>query len=186
MVWTGVAGTPYYSNFYWVESGATAASNAWQATAAWADYQSGAVINELTLTVQSEIAQIDPVDGEITAFFTETEGTFIGQDLSEPLPFQVQMRTRLLTAGIVGGRRVTGSCFTAGVPESYNTTGVGPAEANRIAIESGFVDNLVDATGASLCVWSKPVDGGRAGSTHEVVGAATSPIWSQLRSRRAQ
>lgn len=89
---------------------------------------------------------------------------------------------RWLTAGYVGGRRVTGRTFC--VP--LNGGAFGADGLLQTATQTGllgYADTLISGAGTSLLIWHRPVSGA-GGSSHPVTSATVSRIPSWLRSRK--
>lgn len=179
VLWTGVAGTPWYSNFFWAGDSSALATAAASATNAWCNYMKGIVVNEITFEVEDEVVAINPVTGEMFDIFPVEGNIYTGTDTGEPLPFQVQALTTLGTAAIEGGRRIKGRCFLGGLSEGGNTTGIGPSAESATIIETGFETTLGGA-GAVHVVWSR-----KNGTNVPITSYNTSTVWSSLRTRRA-
>lgn len=184
VVWTGVAGTPWYSNFFWAGDDAAEAQAAQDQTIAWLAAIKGLVTTAVTGTAQPEVTRITESTGVMTDIYDVSASVSQGTNIGEPLPYQIQVLTKLSTEIIRNGRRVSGRCFVGGLCETNQTNGVGPDEVIREAVQECFTDVLLDGT-ANLVVWSRPVDGGPAGTTSLVTGAQTNAVWSSLRTRRA-
>lgn len=182
VVWTGVAGTPYYSTFYWAGAGPTAADNAQDATILWAQNWETICIDALSAQVESEVLEINELTGVQVALYDVPGSTTEMLNVGQPLPFQVQALTFLGTTDFKNGRRVRGRSFLPGLPEDIQTSGVGPTEVFRETIQ-GVYSGVLGGAAAVHVVWSRPVDGA-GGSIHPVSSYQTSPIWSTLRTRR--
>ncbi len=184
IVWTGVAGTPYYTTFHWAGDSPALAEAAQLATIDFLTTSVGVINPLIRGTIEPEVLNINPATGELIQVFTAAGSTSIGVGTGEPLPFQIQARTTLQTAGIRNGRRVNGSSYFPGLSEQANADGAGPVETIRESIQARYTDDLLGST-AVLVVWSRPSVSGGAGATNVVTGATTSSVWSQLRTRRA-
>lgn len=189
IVWTGVAGSPYYSTFYWNGDGGTLAQEAQDQTIAYAAAAAGFVRTGLTMTVESEVLEVNHVTGESVTLFNVAGSTSVGANTNQPLPFQVQALTTFGTAGFRRGRRIRGRSFLPGLTEEVNSTGVGPDELPREQIQSLYSEVLVDGL-AQLVVWSRPIppgvgEPGATGETTLVTSYQTNAVWSALRTRRA-
>lgn len=192
VIWTGVAGTPYYANFHWVGTTPSQALAAYTATEDFVQGAKGAATIPLSLTCEGAVAQINEANGELVGTATFSDITVAGTEAGQPLPYQVQALTKFLTDGFVAGRRVQGRSFFPGLAETFNSGGVGPIPEYRDIIENLYRTSLMEST-IPLVVWSKPFAGttgpnprpARAGTIHPVLDVSTSPVWSTLRSRRA-
>nr|CRY96783.1 hypothetical protein [uncultured prokaryote] len=189
VVWTGVAGTPYYSNFFFVGDGATSAEDAQDATIEWASQVKGIVTPSLSLQVESEVTEINAVTGEIVSAYDVAGSTSVGTATGEPLPFRTQVLTYFGTTAYRSGRRVRGRSFAGGICEPNNVDGVGPSEIVREAIQDVYVDTL-GSMAASHGVWSRPraatdTKPALPGEINSVTSYQTRPTWSSLRTRGA-
>lgn len=189
VVWTGVAGTPYYSNFFFVGDGPTVADEAQDATIFWASSIVGIIVPSLSLQVESEVTEINAETGEIVKAYDVAGSTSVGAGDGEPLPFRTQVLTFFGTVDYRNSRRIRGRSFVGGLCEPNNVDGVGPSELVREAIQDTYVLTL----GAGLAnhgVWSrpKPASGGNPAVPGEISGVTsyqTRATWSSLRSRGA-
>lgn len=181
VICTGVAGTPWYSNFYFAGDIPSLASQAVAKTNAYIDYIKGIVVPSITMQQDSVAVGMNPATGEIFEFFDAGGEPRVGQDTGQALPFQTQARTVFETTSVVGGRRLRGACFLGGLAESGSDSGVGPIAPFVDAIQGGYESTLGAGGGPVHLVWSK-----KYGVTAPVTGYRTSPVWSTLRTRRAQ
>lgn len=177
-VWTGVAGSPYYTTIRQIDSGPTTP----QAFAdAWEDFLvglQGVTDNGLVAVVENDVRQIDSTTGETTGVITISGATVAMTAAGDALPPQTQLLCRLLTPTFVGGRRIRGRIFIPGQLELFNSV-VGQPDAG---LRTGVEDNLEDfitAVSNDLVVYSR---------THHAFSAVNSvSVWNQwavLRSRR--
>lgn len=191
-VMVGVAGTPWYSNLYFMDDGGT--SVAPQAVAAVGTFwttMAAAISNNVTGTVQGEVARINEVDGQLTGVENVTPVAFAGGNTDDELPWQTQLLGRTFTAGFVNGRRVRGRIFIPGMVENNNAVGV-PVASLQTSLQNAL-NALIAEPNTILAVWARPFAGdpaavppkpARLGTKYAVVTASVSPIWSVLRSRR--
>lgn len=189
VVWTGVAGTPYYTNFFWNGSGPSIAEDAQDSTIAWVAEIVGLINPLFTLTCDSEVTEINPESGEIVTAYDVPGSASVGTNVGEPYPFRTQVLTYFGTTNYVGGRRVRGRSFLGGLNEVIGSSGSGPFESTREVIQGVYEEHL----GGSLAqhvVWSRPRPAtedapARAGAVSTVPSYQTRPTWSSLRSRGA-
>jgi hypothetical protein len=187
-IFTGVAGTPWYSNLYFADDGGTPIGSSavgwvgdmWTAAG-------GAISNNLAWTIEAEVAQIDESDGELTGLTVTAGETGGGSASDDELPWQTQALGTWATDAFVHGRRVRGRLFWPGMGESNNTAGV-PTSGLRAAL-AGYMNDLITDSAGTLVVWSRPFEGtednpARTGTYHLVTGASVSAKWSVLRTRR--
>lgn len=185
-VFTGVPGTPWYSNLYFDgdDTGTIAGVHAlvvdfWDAIAG---LQSGDVV----WTVESTVVTLNEEGGQVEAY-TEI-GAATGDGAGDPataLPWQTQALIRLNTDGVRAGRRVLGRIFVPGLLESQNESGV--LSGALVSALQGAIDGLVTGAAAnetSMVVWGRPATGLGLGDKYLVTAATINPGWSYLSSRR--
>lgn len=187
-VWTGVAGTPWYTNCYFSSPGGSTAPTASVAAmhAFWFAIK-GAIQPTVTWTVSGEVAQIENTTGELVGIINVPSLTNVGTSADEALPWQTQALVQLNTNDFVHSRRVRGRIFVPALGEANNTGGV-PSSGLRASLDTAAEALIADAN-CILEVWSRPWAGdesnpARAGSSHVVQSADVSTKWSVLRSRR--
>lgn len=176
VVWTGVAGSPAYSNFY--------AINGVQSPNAFA----GAVRNTLVAMassvvtpVQAEIEPdsplIDSTNGEILGSDTVSQAPVSMTNTSDMLPRSTQVLVRLLTGTYANGRQIRGRFYIPYVGANLNTDGkLDPLTASQV---NAFVFPLIAGSNGGWVVWSR--------STGGVASVGAVDTWSEfavLRSRR--
>jgi len=113
-VFTGVAGTPWYSNMYfaWV-SGQTQnhidiVEDFWTALI-------GQIHTDVTGTVEGQVPVIEDSTGAITAMETGTPKTINFTGANDMLPPATQMVLNLTTGQYLGGRQLRGKIFIPGL-----------------------------------------------------------------------
>lgn len=180
-VFTGVAGSPYWSNLYFdvVPDQAQAEIVSDLVVGLWDDLDTD-FLSALTATVQSEVASIDEATGNLLEVFPVTGGAVVGLGGTEGLPAATQGLVRFLTDEIAGGRRIRGRCFLPSQLEANSALGV-PSSAWRSAKDVRFNELIGEAeqAGSPLCVWSR-----KNGISANVTTASTWNQWAVLRSRR--
>lgn len=176
MVWTGVAGLPAYSNFYFL-NGAIEQQEAHNAVGSLMGSLQNFVRTGVTMTVEGSVPTIDSATGNILSEEELVTDTFNGADPTEPLPPAVQLLVRYRTQAFSNGRRVQGRTYLPCMTQTVNDSGkVG--EAQRTAI-SGYFSSFFTATANGLVVWAKTSGG--------VAPVSSISIWDQfavMRSRR--
>lgn len=176
VVWTGVAGAPFYSNFYAV-NGDVDAISFHTAVTALCNSLAGKIRRDLTGTVESDVPLIDSVTGEIQGIDSVAVSSIDCLDEQEPLPTATQVLVRLKTNAFIGGRRLQGRFFMPGITQYFNVDGV-PDVAAATAVETSFSAYLTTMEGFA-CVWSR--------KTGAVAPISDINVWNQfavLRSRR--
>jgi hypothetical protein len=177
-VWTGVAGAPYYSNHYF--EGAAGATDAAQAVsdvvAFWTALQNN-IDNNATGTVQSEVVEIDPATGDITASYATAGGVVTGTDAGDALPPQTQGLVRYQTGVYIGGRQVVGHTYVPSPPEALNSAVGLPVVTYNTRCNTAA--GILVASPAVFSVWSRA-----HGQRVTVIGGGGTAQWAVLRSRR--
>lgn len=178
-MFSGVAGTPWYSNMYftWVTGTEQDALDAVAAFWGAVDANMGLAVDWAT---EDDIAVIDDATGQITAIEVGSGGSGTGGAAQDLLPLQTQGLIHLLTGSFLNGRQVRGRCFVPGLTENANDGSGLMLAATQTSIQTA-IDALIAAssTPGPLRVFS------RKNLTSLVVESATVPTkWSVLRSRR--
>lgn len=170
---------------FWFLDGAAAQP----AVRAFADSWQEALPNDITLTVQDQGDRINEETGGLV-------GTWSGGVVAGYVGIGtgawaagVGIRIRWLTAGIVNGRRVSGTTFLVPIMfDGFRDNGV-PTVAVLDAYTDA-ADALIAATPGNMVVWSRPkIDPEtdevvRVGSKHAVTSAVVPVIPTSLRTRR--
>lgn len=176
-VWTGVAGSPYYTNLYFTEEGGTAQEARNGVNVVFANMLAS-IRNDLTFTIETDVPVIDEATGDITRVeVTTTPLTGTGTSSEDPLPPADQTLMRLRTGAYAGGREIRGRVFVPGAVQTASDGGV-PTVAHRNELNTRFAA-LVTLTSAQWVVWAK------TRGVYAVVSSATAwDQWAVLRSRR--
>lgn len=187
-IFTGVAGTPWYSNQYFNATGAgipiqpmvDAVNDFW--TALRASIQSA-----VTWQVQGEVALIEDTTGNLVGLENVTGLGNTGSAADDALPWQTQLLIRLNTSNFIHSRRLRGHIYVPALGEGNNTAGV-PSSALRAAADAA-AEALIADVEAPLVVYSRkfagtPNNPARVGSFASVDSAEVATKWSVLRSRR--
>lgn len=191
-IFTGVPGTPWYSNLYFLDDGGSPiASDAVE----WVDAFWSAIAPFMLSTISFAIEPLVPTYDETTGALTRQTGTSggggTGTDSTTALPWATQGLIRLRTAGLVNNRAVHGRIFVPGAPENQSENGV-PVVGYRnglLAAVAGLIDDSVN----TLAVWARPFAGdsgatppkpARPGSQYSVLTADVWDKWAVMRSRR--
>lgn len=191
VIWTGVAGAPAYSNFYFRN----------QATQTSADAVLGFLGQIATLVatdyeadVEGEAPIFDETDGSLIAVENVTGGSVGMGGAGNQLGRATQGLLQFFTEGIVSNRRVRGRTYIPG-PTVAQTSGNGqPSASYQTTLGTAYEDNLQDVlvrdTNAHV-IWSRPIPVGdpsgrapRSGSAHTVTAWSTWGEFGVQRSRR--
>lgn len=176
-VHTGVAGSPYYSAFYFSGTGAAQGAIAHERVHGFWTALGGVITTAMTTTTQGDVEEIDEATGQVIAVYPVTPSGRVGGATGDLLPFATQGLIQLRTGTFINGRELRGRIFIPGAVEGAQTTGQ-PAGAYRTTLQTA-ADGLVGTTGPQLLIYS------RTHRTSSTVKAATAwTQWAVLRSRR--
>lgn len=179
VLWTGVPGTPYYSNFYFGPVGAEYDTTiVHDAVGDAINLLRPVFVNLLTATVESEVLLIESTTGDaVGADAGAGNLSYTGQSTGDLLPLATQVLVRLGTGQFVNGRRVGGRVNVPGITEPSSTAGRPNADLLDAA-EAAFTP-MTTGLEAPWVVWSR-----KNGTIHPVVNVSTWGEFSVLRSRR--
>lgn len=176
-VFTGVAGTPWYSNLYYDDQDPGGPEGAVEATRAFWARITTLISDLVSWTVEGDVAAISPGTGQIENMFTVPSQAGSGSDAAQPLPWATQGLARLETGAYFGGRRIRGRVFIPGPTEDESAIGV-PAPSYGTLLNTAITE-LIGSTDASLVVYSR-----KNFIQTPVVAGGAAPYWAVLRSRR--
>lgn len=177
-VWSGVAGSPYYTtlNFAGTPDLAEAAVVHDRVADMWAEFDTW-IHSGNVWTVQPEVNFLDVATGEVTETFIVPEVSGNGADAADQLPRATQGLITWLTGTFVGGRQIKGRTFLPGPCETSNDAAGRPLAA--------YKDNVA-VIGTRLVVQPNPLV--VYSPTHltapAVSGYTVGAEWAVLRSRR--
>lgn len=179
-VTTGVAGTPWYNNTYFDETSGSAADaiakleGFWVRAAPW-------LKNELTVTIDPEVAVFDTIAGKVTGYQEQTSNPIVGTSTADLLPRASALLFEFLTSEVQNGRKVLGKMFISGLTTSYNVPASGtvlPVLATASAT-AWREEVLRTDVGPRQVIYSK-----RGGTAYPVRDVTTWGEWATMRSRR--
>lgn len=178
-VFTGVAGSPYYSNIYVTANPAdatpeiAAVDQFWTALAPHID-------NALSWTVEGIVANVDTATGQIVSFSSNTSQGGTGGAGGEILPLANQLLIRARTGVYVTGREVRGRINIPAIAELSSANGV-PTGELLTAAQDAVDDHLLGAGGlnGSWVVYSPTKN-----RAEMVTEASVASFFAILRSRR--
>lgn len=183
IVYTGLAGMPAVNNVYFEGSGPVLALGAAGLVSDFVNELTPFLSDDVTVDVSNIVVEINPASGETIEFHEGTGLTVQGEAVVDPLPVGTSAVFQFRTGGVVAGRRVQGRIYVPGMDEGVNGPG-GLMTASIPPILGPAASTTLGAGNPVHVVWSRPVEGGRAGSTHPVNVYAVSRVFSNLRSRR--
>jgi hypothetical protein len=177
-VFTGVAGSPAYSNFYFDDNGVTAGVYQTSVLGMW-DTIKTAIRSGVTVTMVNPIPIIEVASGQVVNVVSGDGGTTAGTDTGQELPPFTSGLVRMHTGVFASGREVRGRCYVPYPSENANDAGT-PGSGYISGLTAAFVtlqgDN--EANGA-MVVYS------RAHARAEYISSFdTWNQWGSLRSRR--
>nr|CRY97797.1 hypothetical protein [uncultured prokaryote] len=177
-VFTGVAGSPYYTNMYFDAADVAAAQDAHDLVLQFWDDIAGMRRSLLSGTVEGVVPVINPATGDITGSYGLVEkNVSAGGDSTDPLPPATQALLTLATGVYVGGRQLQGRTFLPGFGENANAA-PGVLRSEYVATINAAAYDLLN-TGPDWVVWSR-----KNGAFEPIQSALVSPKWSVLRSRK--
>src|SRR4029450_2169984 len=186
-VWSGWAGGPGFSNFYWTGD-ATAAQMSAQAGAVRTFFSAITLClpTPVSININSTSQVIDPITGDMSAEvpFTPTPASVAGaggSTFAAPVGACVIWRT----GAVVAGRALKGKTFLVPLASSAFDSD-GTLLGSRLAEIRAAATDLANFSGAGasvLGVWHRPAAGGGGGSVADVTVATVSDRAAILRSR---
>lgn len=178
-VFTGVGGTPAYSNFYF-DADATGAGDYLEPVADFWSAMKSHIFVSVAMTTQGEIAIIDSATGNIVGTDSNSDIITQGTATGDLLPTSSSGLLRLRTGVYTGSREVRGRCFVPYPVEGDNGPGGGISSAYGSAL-LGAANDLLGITGSNgaWVVWSK-----KNGSYEYVSSVSVWGLWAVMRSRR--
>lgn len=175
-VFTGVAGTPWYSNQYYALAGAS--SGAVRAATAdfWTDI-ANAYSADVDWTVEGPTSVINDTTGQLLRVDPGADLSGSGANAGNELPWMTQCLVNLRTDNYTAGRMIQGKMFLPGFVTGNVVDGVFDTVA--LSVIQNALDTWLAAVDGLLVVWSK---------THGTHGFVTNAVAqakpSVLRSRR--
>lgn len=178
-VFTGVEGSPYYSNIYF---GGSTSGEAAQAVIHVDSFWEAVGLNmctPLVWQVEGDVPNIDPVTGDIIELFTVAASSGAADSTAEAMPLAAQGLVRLRTGQYIGGRELRGRIYIPYLSVSAINDGVLDNTVRGVLLAAaGNLRTQAAGTGG-LVVWSR---------THgEWEFVQQTDVWTQiavLRSRR--
>lgn len=175
-VFTGVAGTPWYSNMYMQGNADTVSGAGGHVADFWSTIDLY-ILNDVTWTVESEVAIINDATGQVTEVADWAGATGVGESSDVPLPFATQGLINWNTGVFRNGRQVRGKTFVPGLVQSANAEGNLNA-AVRSLIAGAAAELITDRNG-TFAVYSP------TGATSVLISSANVPSkFAVMRSRR--
>lgn len=178
VIFTGVAGTPWYSNWYFDGTGddqpyADIVGQFWNTI-------KDIMFSGVSWAVQNTVTHLDVASGQPTGVGTVTGLSGTGTDPSDPLPYATQMLLTLNTGQYVNGRQVRGRINVPGITEPNTSGGLfSTAATGEVLAAANTVRTAVLEPDNFWLVYSKST-----GTVHPVTGNPAARKPAILRSRR--
>jgi hypothetical protein len=191
-LWTGIAGSPYYTNLYAI--GPLATNNGNDLATAWRVFLTSLtslLASPMVATIDPELLEFDETTGAVTGAGSTTQAPVPFSGLGDQLPHANQALVQWTTNGIVHNRRVRGRTFIPGCLEAQNGPTGDPSAVIGGPLQSA-IDALLVSMSGRMRIWSQPLSDdppsptnpNRPGSAWAVQSGKVSPKWAVLRSRR--
>lgn len=175
---TGWPGAPYFSTMYFGGNTSGEAPVAAAAVRAYWDGIKGFITSGGVIQVQSDVEQVDPATGFITAVYSTTS-VAVNSTGNAPLPKATQGLVRWRTGDFVSGKEIRGRTFIPALANDAQLVGV-PSTTFKTTLTTAGNTLLTSASAAgNLVVWSR-----KNGQASQV---SSFSVWDQfavLRSRR--
>lgn len=177
-VWTGVAGSPFYTTHRGLQAGTLGAQGM---ADAWEDFLTAinsVTDNNLVAVIQPDVRVIESTTGETQAVLSITGATVSMTSSADSLPKSTQFLCRWTTNVFTSGRQIRGRTFIPGQTETNNAIDGKPTGA-LVGQYQILGDAFISDCGGDFVIYSP---------THRTYAAvqACSPWteWAELRSRR--
>jgi hypothetical protein len=187
---TGPAGTPWLNALYFDVAAGTSVAAASAVDTFWGSARAD-IDSDVTLTRQSDVRQINEVNGQLEAIESVAPFSAAGQEVGETSPTVLQALIRWRTEVTFDGRLLQGRTFVPGLSESSLVNGV-LAPSHQTTFQNA-ANALIGTVTAALVIWRRPVFSDpptdpptivRNGAFAHVVNASVPNKFAVLRSRR--
>lgn len=176
VVWTGVPGTPWYSNLYTLNSAVTPAQ-AKARTQTLIEGLRAYVTSAVTARIEGDVSQIESTTGQTIGVTSTPFVDIVGQSSTNRLPAATQLVTQLLTGQFLNGRQVRGRFYLGGLTIG-STDSTGRPLATALTAIDGFWSTYVQANVTGAVVWSR--------STGQAVPISFVNTWEQFGQQRSR
>lgn len=146
-VMTGVAGTPWYLNWHFTMVTGTAQDAVDNVAAFWDDIK-GQINEDVTITVEGDIALIDDTNGDTVGAESASDSVVAATGTGDVLPPATQTLLFLNTGTFLNHRQVRGRVFVPGLIEAANAPDGTPAPA-FLAAQVSAAEDLMAASSTS-------------------------------------
>jgi len=177
-IFTGVVGTPWYSNLYFAGDGDDQAYTEIVGDF-WADC-AAQMYNQITWATEAAVTHMDTVTGQPTGVGSVTPRSGSGASGGQPLPYSTQLLITMSTGVYRNGREVKGKIFVPGL--TIGAVGSGQFLSAAVAPIKQAADDLRTAPVIADDFWL--VYSPTAKAAYPVTGEVAHQKPAVLRSRR--
>lgn len=177
VVWTGVAGTPWYSNLYTL-SGAAPPATAHGSVVALLNALRTLYGTGITALAEGDIAQIESTTNQVIGVSSVAPVSVVGTSATPLLPLATQGLVRFLTGQFANGRQIRGRMSLPGLTQGSIGTS-GSVNAGTVSTVNTAFGNYLTALGPAAVVFSR-----KNGTAVPISSATCWTSFSVLRSRR--
>lgn len=150
-VFTGVAGTPWYSNQYWA-IGSGDPDPVLDDTEAFWEGMAAMIKSTVVGTVEGTCAVIESTTGQTVGVKSAANRTCTFTNTADPLPWATQGVITLRTGEFTAGREIRGRIFVPGISEEYCTNGI--LSTSATALMQAAADELLSESSEAWHVYS--------------------------------
>lgn len=156
-IWTGVAGTPYIST-WWFENSVGAVGTIQAAVRTFLTGLAPHITAGIQAAIEADQSIFNPATGDLIGVESQSGGAaIIGGGATPALPPADQYVLKLATGGIVNNRRVRGRFYVPGPLVSSSSAGVPTAAATTVLNTGAAALIVATASAGKWCVYSRPV-----------------------------
>lgn len=177
-VFTGVPGTPWYSNILF-DNDVAAEQAAHDAVATFWDDMSALMTSRVSYEVEGDVTIIDSSTGQPVGVVTVSPASGIGGLTTDPLPYQTQALVRLNTGEWVGGRQIVGHMYIPGLTETANNVAGVLQDTTAASIQASAETMTTEPGNPTQVVFSR-----KNLAAYHVQTWQVPQTWAVLRSRR--
>lgn len=177
-VFTGVAGTPWYSNVYLNDDGGEVQIGLDQMAAFWGGLAT-LMKSGITWTVEDQAAVINDATGEVVSVASGSGDTGAASSSGNALPYQTQALASLHTGVFNGGRELVGKMYIPGLVEDLNSA-TGTVDTTFQGDLADSIEEISTTPGNLTQVVYSPT----YHLSSMVTGVTVGSKWAVLRSRR--
>lgn len=178
-VWSGVAGAPFYTTFYFTSDGLTAGAEAAQAdVSTFLNANEPLVTQSLRWDLPPVVEEINDATGDLVGAYSVPADFGFGTNTAEGLPPSTCGLIKWSTGVVVAGRFLKGRTYFPLPGENMNDASGNPSTVyiNGLRIPA---QALIDSPNSQLRIWSRT-----HGTSSPATVASVWSKWASLRSHR--